>query len=67
MDFSYTEEQNILADTVKKFAKNEIIPVCLEFENDVEGKLADEVFEKAAKAGIPGTVERDTAEGVVAV
>jgi len=56
MDFSYTEEQTILADTVKKFAKNEIMPVCLDFENDVEGELADVIFEKAAKAGILGTV-----------
>jgi len=56
LEFSYTEEQKILEDTVKKFAKNEIIPVCLEFENDLEGKLADEIFEKAAKIGILGTV-----------
>jgi len=56
MDFSYTEEQRMLEDMVKKFAKNEIIPVCLEFENDVEGKLADEIFEKAAKLGILGIV-----------
>jgi len=25
MDFSYTEEEKILADTVRRFAKNEII------------------------------------------
>jgi alkylation response protein AidB-like acyl-CoA dehydrogenase len=56
MDFSYTEEQKILEDTVKKFTKNEIIPVCLDFENDVEGELADVIFKKAAKAGILGTV-----------
>jgi butyryl-CoA dehydrogenase len=56
MDFSYTEEQKILEDTVKKFTKNEIIPVCLDFENDMEGKLSDEIFKKAAKAGILGTV-----------
>jgi butyryl-CoA dehydrogenase len=56
LEFSYTEDQKILEDTVKKFAKNEIIPVCLEFENDLEGKLADEIIEKAAKIGILGTV-----------
>ena len=56
MEFSYTEEQKILEDTVKKFAKNEILPVCSEFENDSEGKLSEEIFEKAAKAGILGTV-----------
>lgn len=56
LEFSYTEEQRILEDTVKKFAKNEIIPVCLDFENDLEGKLSEEIFEKAAKIGILGTV-----------
>jgi alkylation response protein AidB-like acyl-CoA dehydrogenase len=56
MEFSYTEEQKILEGTVKKFTKNEIIPVCLDFENDMEGKLSDEIFTKAAKAGILGTV-----------
>jgi len=56
LDFSYTEEQKILEDTVKKFTKNEIIPVCLEFENDLEGKLSEKIFEKAAKVGILGTV-----------
>jgi len=56
LEFSYTEEQKILEDMVKKFTKNEIIPVCLDFENDLEGKLADEIFEKAAKIGILGTV-----------
>ena len=56
LEFSYTEEQEILEDTVKKFAKNEIIPVCLEFENDLDGELADEIFKKAAKVGILGTV-----------
>ncbi len=56
MDFSYTEEQKMLEDMVKKFAKNEIIPVCLNFEADLEGKLAHEVLKKAAKVGILGTV-----------
>ena len=56
MDFSYTEEQKMLEDMVKKFAKNEILSVCLKFEEDLEGKLAHEVLKKAAKLGILGTV-----------
>jgi alkylation response protein AidB-like acyl-CoA dehydrogenase len=56
MDFAYTEEQRILADTIRKFSEKEIIPVCSEFENDTEGKLSESIFEKAAKAGILGTV-----------
>ena len=56
LEFSYTEEQKILENTVKKFTKEEILPVCLEFENDLEGKLSDEIFEKAAKIGILGLV-----------
>ena len=56
LEFSYTEEQRILENTVKKFTKEEILPVCLEFENDSEGKLSDEIFEKAAKVGILGLV-----------
>ena len=56
LEFSYTEEQKILEDMVKKFTKNEIIPVCLEFENDLDGKLSDEIIKKAAKLGILGLV-----------
>ena len=56
MDFSYTEEQKMLENMVKKFAQNEILPVCLKFEEDLEGKLAHEVLKKAAKIGILGTV-----------
>lgn len=56
LEFSYNEEQRILENTVKKFTKEEILPVCLEFENDSEGKLSDEIFEKAAKVGILGLV-----------
>lgn len=56
LEFSYTEEQKILENTVKKFTKEEILPVCLDFENDLEGKLSDEIFEKAAKIGILGLV-----------
>lgn len=56
LEFSYNEEQRILENTVKKFTKEEILPVCLEFENDSEGKLSDDIFEKAAKVGILGLV-----------
>ncbi len=56
MDFSYTQEQMIFEEALKKFVKKEIIPVCLDFEDDTDGKLAHSVITKAAKAGILGTV-----------
>ncbi len=56
MDFSYTKEQKMFEDAVKEFAKKEIIPVCLEFEDDLDGKLAHSVITKAAKAEILGLV-----------
>ena len=56
MDFSYTKEQKMFEDAVKEFAKKEIIPVCLDFEDDMEGHLAHSVITKAAKAEILGLV-----------
>lgn len=56
MDFSYTKEQKMLEDSVKEFAKKEIIPICLGFEDDTEGKLAHSVITKAAQAEILGLV-----------
>jgi alkylation response protein AidB-like acyl-CoA dehydrogenase len=56
MDFSYTKEQKMLEDAVKEFVKKEIIPVCLEFEDDHDGKLAHSVITKTAQAGILGLV-----------
>lgn len=56
MDFSYTKEQKMFEDAVKEFVKKEIIPVCLEFEDDHDGKLAHSVITKTAQAGILGLV-----------
>jgi butyryl-CoA dehydrogenase len=56
MDFSYTKEQKIFEDAVKEFVKKEIIPVCLEFEDDHDGKLAHSVITKTAQAEILGLV-----------
>ena len=56
MDFSYTKEQKMLEDAVKEFVKKEIIPVCLEFEDDHDGKLAHSVITKTAQAEILGLV-----------
>jgi alkylation response protein AidB-like acyl-CoA dehydrogenase len=56
MDFSYTKEQKMFEDAVKEFVKKEIIPVCLEFENDLDGKLAHSVITKTAQAEILGLV-----------
>ena len=56
MDFSYTKEQKMFEDAVKEFVKKEIIPVCLEFEDDPDGKLAHSVITKTAQAEILGLV-----------
>lgn len=56
MDFSYTKEQKMFEDAVKEFVKKEIIPVCLEFEDDHDGKLAHSVITKTAQAEILGLV-----------
>ena len=56
MDFSYTQDQTIFEEAVRKFTKKEIIPVCLDFEDDTGGKLAHSVITKAAQAGILATV-----------
>ena len=56
MDFSYTKEQKMFEDAVKEFVKKEIIPVCLEFEDDHDGKLAHSVITKIAQAEILGLV-----------
>jgi butyryl-CoA dehydrogenase len=56
MDFSYTKEQKMFEDAVKEFVKKEIIPVCLAFEDDHDGKLAHSVITKTAQAEILGLV-----------
>ena len=56
MDFNYTKEQKMFEDAVKEFVKKEIIPVCLEFEDDHDGKLAHSVITKTAQAEILGLV-----------
>jgi alkylation response protein AidB-like acyl-CoA dehydrogenase len=56
MEFSFTKEQQMFENAVMEFAKKEIIPVCLDFEDDPDGKLAHSVITKAAKAEILGLV-----------
>ena len=59
MDFAYSKEQKMFEDAVKEFTKREIIPVCLDFEDDPDGKLAHSVITKTAKAEILGLVVPD--------
>lgn len=48
LDFTLTEEQLAIQKLARDFAKREIKPVALQFEQDKEGKLAEQIFEKAA-------------------
>ncbi|MCH8956213.1 acyl-CoA dehydrogenase family protein, partial [candidate division KSB1 bacterium] len=48
----YTEEQQMMRDTVREFAKNEIEPVAAEF--DEKGEFPTENFKKMAELGFLG-------------
>lgn len=52
MDFSFTEEQRMFLDTVKKFADKEIAPRCEEM--DREEHFAMDLWEKAKPLGFHG-------------
>ena len=50
MDFSLTDEHNLIRESAAKFAKNEIVPDLR--ERDREAKSDRKVLEKMAEAGM---------------
>ena len=53
MDFDLTEEQQMIQDTIRKFANEEIAPVAS--ENDKNAHFPRDIFEKLAELGFMGT------------
>ena len=53
MDFDLTEEQQMIKDTIRKFADEEIAPVAA--ENDKKAEFPREIFLKLAGLGFMGT------------
>ena len=52
MDFSFTEDQQLLRHTVREFAESEILPHVMEFDESQE--YPREIMAKAAKLGLFG-------------
>jgi alkylation response protein AidB-like acyl-CoA dehydrogenase len=52
MDFSYTEEQKLIRDTIRKFAKKELNDGII--ERDRDGKFSRELWRKSAEVGMQG-------------
>jgi alkylation response protein AidB-like acyl-CoA dehydrogenase len=52
MDFEFTEEQQMIRDTVRDFAENEIMPIAADV--DKEGRFPEENFKKMGELGILG-------------
>ena len=53
MDFDLTEEQQMIQDTIRKFATEEIAPVAS--ENDKKAQFPRDIFNKLAELGFMGT------------
>jgi len=53
MDFDLSEEQKMIQETIRKFAKEVIAPVAS--ENDKKGQFPREIFNKMAELGFAGT------------
>lgn len=54
LGFTLTEEQLAIQKLAREFTEKEIKPVATKFEKDEEGKLAENIFKKAAEVGILG-------------
>ena len=52
LGFTLSEEQLAIQKTAREFAEKEINPVASQFEKDEEGRLAEDIFKKAAEMGI---------------
>ncbi|HIE17428.1 MAG TPA: acyl-CoA dehydrogenase [Dehalococcoidia bacterium] len=54
LGFTLSEEQLAIQKLAREFAEKEIKPVATQFEEDEEGRLAEDIFKKAAEVGILG-------------
>jgi acyl-CoA dehydrogenase len=52
MEFTFTEEQQILRETIRKFTDNEVRPVARQI--DVEKKIPDDLLDKSRELGLFG-------------
>ncbi|MBM4315647.1 MAG: acyl-CoA dehydrogenase family protein, partial [Deltaproteobacteria bacterium] len=52
MDFSISEEQKMFRETVYRFAKNRIAPLCE--EADLKGEFSFDVWRKFGEMGLLG-------------
>lgn len=52
MDFTFTEEQNMLRDMLRKFVANEIKPIAAKIDKDA--KIPDELIKKLGSMGLMG-------------
>jgi alkylation response protein AidB-like acyl-CoA dehydrogenase len=53
MDFDFSQEQKMIQETIRKFAKEEIAPAAR--ENDKKARFPREIFKKLADLGFMGT------------
>lgn len=54
LGFTLSDEQLAIQNLAREFTQKEIKPVATKFEKDEEGKLAEDIFKKAAEIGILG-------------
>ena len=54
LSFLLSEQQEAIRDLARRFAEQEIRPVARQFEQDIEGKLAERIIDRAAEVGLLG-------------
>ena len=62
MDFALTEEQQMIQDAAREFARNEIAPIAAEF--DLSGEFPLETIRKAGELGFMGMYTPEEAGGL---